>query len=145
MRPDPRIDDREVHGRRHVLQRAAQDERAGAHVVAGDAVGDVDDPDVGRDLRDDPVADADEVVAEPVVAEERHDRHARVECMARRPGNRSAMRHATHAESPEEPEVPSGMPEGGQDEDLPLGVPPDDEEADRELPGFPEGDIDTAG
>ena len=41
---------------------------------------------------------------------------------------------------------PSGMPEEGEDEDLPLGIPADeDDEVDRELPGFPEGDIDTAG
>ncbi|HEV2786604.1 MAG TPA: hypothetical protein VGV67_09470 [Solirubrobacteraceae bacterium] len=40
---------------------------------------------------------------------------------------------------------PTGMPEDGEDEDLPLGVPAEDDEADRELPGFPEGDIDTAG
>jgi hypothetical protein len=45
----------------------------------------------------------------------------------------------------EEPEPLSGMPEEAQDQDLPLGVPPEGEEADRELPGFPEGDIDTAG
>lgn len=44
-----------------------------------------------------------------------------------------------------EPPAPSGLPEEGQDEDAPLGVPPDQEEPDRELPGFPEGDIDTAG
>jgi hypothetical protein len=44
-----------------------------------------------------------------------------------------------------EPEPASGMPEGGEDADLPLGIPPDDEDADRERPGFPEGDIDTAG
>lgn len=44
-----------------------------------------------------------------------------------------------------ETEPPTGMPEGGEEEDLPLGIPADDDEADRELPGFPEGDIDTAG
>jgi hypothetical protein len=44
-------------------------------------------------------------------------------------------------------EAPTGLPEEGEGgEDIPLGVPPDDEdEPDRELPGFPEGDIDTAG
>ncbi len=42
-------------------------------------------------------------------------------------------------------EPPSGLPDEEQDEDIPLGVPPDDEDAERELPGFPEGDIDTAG
>ena len=50
------------------------------------------------------------------------------------------------AEAEEEPEVPTGLPEDGKGgEDIPLGVPPDEEEPDRELPGFPEGDIDTAG
>lgn len=45
-----------------------------------------------------------------------------------------------------ETEPPSGMPAEEQGEDLPLGVPADeDDEVDRELPGFPEGDIDTAG
>ncbi len=44
-----------------------------------------------------------------------------------------------------EPEPPTGLPEEGQDEDIPLGVPPDDEDPERTLPGFPEGDIDTAG
>jgi hypothetical protein len=48
-------------------------------------------------------------------------------------------------EAEEKPEPLSGMPEEERDQDLPLGVPPDGEEADRELPGFPEGDIDTAG
>jgi hypothetical protein len=45
----------------------------------------------------------------------------------------------------EEWEPPTGLPDEGQDEDIPLGVPPDDERPERELPGFPEGDIDTAG
>ncbi len=45
-----------------------------------------------------------------------------------------------------EREPQSGMPEDEQDKDVPLGVPADeDDEVDRELPGFPEGDIDTAG
>lgn len=47
--------------------------------------------------------------------------------------------------SPIETEPESGMPEDEQDADLPLGVPDDEDEVDRELPGFPEGDIDTAG
>ena len=48
-------------------------------------------------------------------------------------------------EAPErEPE--SGMPEEEQDQDLPLGIPADDDDdVDRTLPGFPEGDIDTSG
>ncbi len=45
---------------------------------------------------------------------------------------------------PEEPEPPSGLPDEGA-EGIPLGVPADDEEADRELPGFPEEDVDTSG
>jgi hypothetical protein len=45
----------------------------------------------------------------------------------------------------EEFEPPTGLPEEAREEDVPLGVPPDEEEAERELPGFPEGDIDTAG
>jgi hypothetical protein len=45
-----------------------------------------------------------------------------------------------------ETEPPTGLPEEeAEDEDVPLGVPADEDEVDRELPGFPEGDIDTAG
>jgi hypothetical protein len=46
---------------------------------------------------------------------------------------------------PPETEPPSGLPEEDEGEDVPLGVPADEDEVDRELPGFPEGDIDTAG
>ena len=42
-------------------------------------------------------------------------------------------------------ETPSGLPDG-EDEVPPLGVPPDDDDRDGdELPGFPEGEPDTAG
>ncbi len=44
----------------------------------------------------------------------------------------------------EKQEPPTGLPPDA-DEDTPLGVPPDDEEAERERPGFPEGDVDTSG
>ena len=44
----------------------------------------------------------------------------------------------------EEPEPLSGLPDE-EAEGIPLGIPPDDEEADRELPGFPQEDIDTSG
>jgi hypothetical protein len=44
-----------------------------------------------------------------------------------------------------ETEPPSGLPDDAEEEDVPLGVPADEDEADRELPGFPEGDIDTSG
>jgi len=51
-----------------------------------------------------------------------------------------------NAEEEREPPAPTGLPEEGQGgEDIPLGVPPDEEEPERELPGFPEGDVDTAG
>ena len=46
-----RVDDRDVHARRHVGQRVAQHERARAHAVARDAVREVDDRDAGRDPR----------------------------------------------------------------------------------------------
>jgi len=52
----------------------AEYEGAGAHVVAVDAVGDVDDARFWRDRRDDPVADAHEVVVTAIVGEERDDR-----------------------------------------------------------------------
>jgi len=41
--------------------------------VARDAVGQVDDADVGRDARHDRMADADEVVGGPVVGQEGDD------------------------------------------------------------------------
>lgn len=44
-----------------------------------------------------------------------------------------------------EPAAPTGLPQEGQDEDTPLGVPPEEEAPERERPGFPEDDIDTAG
>ncbi len=39
---------------------------------------------------------------------------------------------------------PSGLPDE-EPEDVPLGVPEDEDERERELPGIPEGDVDTAG
>ena len=45
----------------------------------------------------------------------------------------------------DEAEPPTGLPDEQEDEDTPLGVPADEDETDRDLPGFPEGDIDTAG
>lgn len=48
--------------------------------------------------------------------------------------------------NPVETDPVSGLPDAEQDEDVPLGVPADEEDkVDRELPGFPEGDVDTAG
>jgi hypothetical protein len=44
-----------------------------------------------------------------------------------------------------ETEPPSGLPDDVEEEDVPLGVPADEDDVERELPGFPEGDIDTAG
>lgn len=41
-------------------------------------------------------------------------------------------------------ETPSGLPDEDE-EDAPLGIPADEDDADRELPGIPEGDVDTAG
>ena len=66
-----RVDDREDHGPvRHVGQRVAQHHGPGQHVALGQAVGDVDDPDVGRQPGDHGAAHAGEVVRVPVVAEE---------------------------------------------------------------------------
>lgn len=49
--------------------------------------------------------------------------------------------------SAEEPEDPSGLPEGEDDEITPLGVPAEDGDGDDDdQPGFPEeGEGDTAG
>ena len=67
---DAGVDDGEVHARGHVRQRVAQHERAGAHVVAGDRVGDVDHARARAAPRDHAVADADELVAVAVVGQE---------------------------------------------------------------------------
>ena len=68
------IHHRQVHAGRQVRQGVAQDQRPGADVVARDAVGDVEDPALRGDARDHPVADADEVVDQAVVGEERDHR-----------------------------------------------------------------------
>ena len=59
---DVRVDDRQVHAHRHVQDRALQDQRAGANVVALDAVGQIDDRAPRAQRRDHAVADPDEVV-----------------------------------------------------------------------------------
>ncbi len=69
--PDLGVDHGQVDAGRAVRQRAPQDDRAGADVVPGDAVGHVDHADLGRRDGDHPVADADEVVVQAVVREER--------------------------------------------------------------------------
>ena len=78
--PDVGIDHRQMDADGHVRERAAEDDRPGADVVAGHAVGDVDHSRRRADLRHHPVAHADEVVLEPVVGQERDHRggsHAR--------------------------------------------------------------------
>jgi hypothetical protein len=73
-RADTGIDDREDHAGVDVLDGARQGERTGADVVRRDAVGDVDDRRVRGDGPDDRLADADELVVEAVVGEERDGR-----------------------------------------------------------------------
>jgi hypothetical protein len=67
---DVGVDDGQVHPGRQVRQRALEHGGGGAHVVARDAVRDVDDAGVGADPGDHAVHDADELVGEPVVREE---------------------------------------------------------------------------
>jgi hypothetical protein len=70
---DPGIDHRQMDARREVGQRPAEDQRAGAHVVARDAMRHVEYADLRCQARDDAVAHADELVVVAVVGEERHD------------------------------------------------------------------------
>jgi hypothetical protein len=70
---DARIDHRQMDARREVGQRPAEDQRAGAHVVALDAVRHVEHADLRRQARDDAVAHADELVVVAVVGQERYD------------------------------------------------------------------------
>ena len=68
---DAGIDDREMHARRAVGERRAQRQRARADVVARDAVVEIDDARARAAPRDHRVADADELVREAVVRQER--------------------------------------------------------------------------
>ena len=74
LRADIGINDGEMHADRHVGDRLGEDERAGADVVAIDPVGEVDDAGLGTGPDDHPVADADEVVGQPIVRQEGDDR-----------------------------------------------------------------------
>ena len=67
LRADVGIDDGEVDADRHEGQRLGEHDRPRSRVMAADAVGEIDDPGGGTDRRDHAVADADEVVGEPVV------------------------------------------------------------------------------
>ena len=69
--PHAGVDDGEHDARRHVPDAAGEGERAGAHVVRRDVVGEVDDPCVRREVADDGLHDADGLVGGAEVAEER--------------------------------------------------------------------------
>jgi hypothetical protein len=81
---DAGIDDREVHAFGEVRQRVREHDRALEHLVRLDPVRDVDDLDLGRDPPHHAVADADEVVLEPEVGQER-DQHVRPKLIDPRP------------------------------------------------------------
>src|SRR5690606_21395206 len=68
---DARVHHGEDHPGAQVLHRPGQGQPAGAHVEGRDVVGDVDDGDLGAELPDHRVDDADELVRAPVVGEER--------------------------------------------------------------------------
>ena len=82
---DARVDDRQVHARSAERQRTAQDEGSGPDVVAVEAVGEVDDPRLGRDSRDHRAADPGELVARAVVRQEgdrsRHAAQRLIDCI----------------------------------------------------------------
>ena len=70
------IDHRQVHARGRVRQGALEHPRSRLHVLPRDAVAEVDHPRVRRRRGDDAVDDADELVGQPVVGEERdRERH----------------------------------------------------------------------
>ena len=71
-RADAGIDDGEHDALGDVRDRPGERQRAAAHVERADAVGQVDDRDVRRHVADDRLDDADELVVEAVVGEERH-------------------------------------------------------------------------
>ena len=66
--PHTGVDDGEMNALGHVRQRVSQHERALQDLLRIDAVGDVDDLDLGRDPLHDAVARADEVVGDAEVA-----------------------------------------------------------------------------
>ena len=68
---DPRIDDAEHDAAREVRDASGQRQAAGAHVERCDLVGEVDDAGVRSDVVDDCFDDADELVDEAVVGQER--------------------------------------------------------------------------
>jgi hypothetical protein len=68
------IDDGEVHAGGHVGEGAEECQRAGTNVMAGDRVGDVDHARRRAAASDHAVADADELIVESVVREERQQR-----------------------------------------------------------------------
>ena len=72
--PDAGIDDREVDPRRRVGKRGAEHERAGADIMAGHAVAEIDDSRGWAAPGDHAMADADELVAVAVVGEEGDER-----------------------------------------------------------------------
>ena len=67
---DVGVDDGQVHSGGHVRQRPREHRGAGAHVLARDAVREVDDAGVRADAGDHAVHDADELVGQPVVRQE---------------------------------------------------------------------------
>ena len=82
--PDPRVDDREAHRiSRCEPERLGQDEAAGANVMRGDPVGDVDDGRARRDAGDDRVTHAHELIPQAKVRNE-DDRLAQLRCSPRK-------------------------------------------------------------
>ena len=69
---DAGIDDREHDALGNVGDGPGERQGAGAHVVGADAVGEVDRRDVRREVADHRLDDADELVVEAVVGEQRH-------------------------------------------------------------------------
>jgi hypothetical protein len=154
---DLRVDDREVDAHRGEGQRPAQDQRAGAHVMTGDAVREVDHAHVGRDPRHDRVADPDEVVLMPVVAQEGddHDSGGYAPDMAER--SDAPLANDSGAGSPPNDDpgalegAPSGLPEGIEESE-PLGTSDEDPEGEGDTPrgedaqpGIQRGEPDVSG
>src|SRR5918996_234000 len=74
LRPNGRIDYREVNALGHELDGLLQHDRTVSNVLTQDVVVDVDDSEIGLDPQHHPVADTDELILQSVVGKERDDR-----------------------------------------------------------------------
>ena len=70
LRPDPRVDDRDVTPHGQIRQRAPEQQRAVADRELSDLVADIHDPRVRRDGQDHPMQDRSRRIARPEVGQQ---------------------------------------------------------------------------